>query len=289
VIRVSRRGVIKQPTELVLLPDMARLQMADVTKAPKLAGYNLSNLRPGASVAALTKDEYKAPIIAFWQRGRASTGIIAAELDGPLSGELAAWSETPRLIVNLIRMLASQVTRADGKAYAVGIRGNAELRIELDDELASELRSRDIKARLLPPAGAGEPIEVPLVWSSPSTAKVNVTLPRQGHYLPVVDLGEAGVLEAPPLSLPYSPEFLTQNSTDGEEILRSLATATGGKHLAHTDDIYQDQQTTKSRATMDLSPWFALLILVLLLVEIAERRLFLSSSLRKKGIGRVRA
>ena len=272
VIRVARRGFIKQPTRLTRLPDLARLQMADVGSLPMIGAFNLSNPRPGASVAAITSDDYKAPVIAFWQKQRASAGVIAAEVDGQYSGELSAWSETPRLLVNLARTLVGPVTRASGKAYAEMRRGNAELRIELDEHVAEKVRSQSLKARLLPPTG-GEPLEAPLTWRSSNVASASVSLPHEGHWLPVVDLGEFGLLEAPPLSLPYSPEYLPRTNQDGEETLGALARATGGGALSHTDDIFLEMQTHPSGAVLDLSPWLALLILVLLLVEIAERRL----------------
>lgn len=281
VIRVSRRGFIQQPTDLLLLPDLARLQMADVTALPRLAGYNLSNPRPVASVAAVTKDEYKAPVIAFWQKGRASAGVIAAEVDGPSSGELPAWKETPRLIVNLVRTLAAPITRAEGKAYAENRRGNAEVRIELDEELAAEARARNVTARLLPPAG-GEPLEAPLTWTGPGTASVSVPLPQEGHWLPVVDLGKAGVLEAPPITLPYSPELQPSGNRDGEELLRALSAATGGKSLSNTDDIFEEMQALCSRATVFLGPYLLLTLILLVLLEIAERRLYLSALLGRR-------
>ncbi len=280
VIRVSRRGFISATTKVTPLPDITRLQMPEVSAFPTLDGFNLSSPRPGASVAALTDDEYKSPIISFWQKGRANTFVLAAEVDGPKSGEMATWDRTPTMIVNAVRMLAAGVTHANGKAYATTERGNTSLRIELSPALAATLASSELEARFLSPAG-GTSLRVPLTWDSPGVATATAELPGPGHYLPIVDLGEAGVLRAPPVTLPYSPEFLPSPVGDGKRVLETLAESTGGQHLAVIDDIYKDRESSERDAKRDISNWIALLVLILLLLEIAERRIGLSGLLRR--------
>jgi hypothetical protein len=281
VIRVAERGFVAEPTPTTLLPDLVRLQLSPDLAPFRLGGYNLSSLRKGASAAIMTDGESPAPVVAFWRQGRASVGTFTAEVDGPHSGTFPSWKSSQALLVNLSRLLASSISTSSAKAWSGLDRSTAEVRIEVDEETALASRTSPLSLRLLSPPGT-DPVDVPLVWDGPTTAVARTTLSSPGHYLPVLDLGDGGVLRAPPVTLPYSPEFLPTHDLSGEEILASLARATGGRDMATAEEIFETEETGEATAWLDVSPWLALAILVLLLLEIAEKRLALSELLPRR-------
>ncbi len=272
VLRVSRRGFIKEPTATRPLADLIRLRLPLDAGGPNLAGYNLCALRPDASCALITADEYSSPIAAFWQRGQAATAALAVDLDGPYTGQLYAWKHLPALVVNLLRQLAGGITENSAATQIRLQNGWAGLRLEVEPALADQLRARNLAAQFLAPAG-GESLTAPLVWETPTEAVAEIELSRPGHYLPIVDLGAAGVVRAQPVSLPYSPEFSPRPGADGDQVLAALAEATLGRRIAHVDEVFSPLVSPPATAGRDLSGWLILLFILLLLLEIAERRL----------------
>jgi len=289
VIRVSQRGFVREATATSALPDILRVGLPSGIPTPRLGGYNLCSLRDGASCAVVTQDDYKAPAVAFWQKGRASVAAITAEIDGPCSGDFATWQKAPELIVGTVRLIASGITTSSAKAYSSFRSGHARVTVELDEQTSAKLRSQPVELMMLPPSG-GEPSKIPLRWERPDTLCADMDLSQPGHYLPIVDLGEGGVVKAPPVTLSYSPEFLPSVGLDGENILADVAAATGGKQLGRVDEAFSGEGTTALRSQRDLRPWLALALLVLVLLEVAERRLAFSQVLmdvlarRRRGI-----
>ncbi|MCP4155706.1 MAG: VWA domain-containing protein [bacterium] len=275
VIRVSRRGFAREATPTTLLPDILRLQIPIDKAPPVLGGYNLSSLRKGASCAVITADDFKAPVIAFWQKGNVFAAAVTAEVDGPYTGEFAKWPESQELIVNLVRLAAGHIKSSHCKAYSYFRRGEATVRIEFDEETADRVRSKLTNVEFLPPGGA-EVVRVPLKWEDAVTAYVDVELPGKGHYLPVIDLGEEGVLKAPAVSSDYSSEFLFEGDIDGEEVLDTLSGLTGGRAMVNVDELFSVEGLEAMGSKRDIRLWVILLIFFLLLLEIAERRLVFS-------------
>jgi hypothetical protein len=128
---------------------------------------------------------------------------------------------------------------------------------------------------------------VPLEWEAGDTATGRAALTKPGHYLPVVDLGGDGLLRGPPVSVPYSPEFLPVDEEEGRALLRGLAAATDGRTLAVAGEAFRRAGTVAPGGRLDLRPWLALAALLVLLVEVAERRLGLLGWLRG-ALGRPR-
>ena len=281
VIRVSRRGFIKDPTRTNILPDIARLQLPLSGSGPDVSAYNLTSLRRDASCALASADEFHSPLLAFWQRDRTLAGAVLVDLDGPYTGSLYAWKEMPRLVGNLVRFLSTAVTAAPASAWTQCAYGEAEIRLEFDEETARRLRAEERPLRLLSPDG-GDPIAVPLTWDGPVQAVARAPLTRHGHYLPTLDLGSGGVVRAPAASMPYSPEFLPRDSTEGERVLDELAKSTNGRVLATAEDLFAPVERPARLARRDLSLWPALLFVFTLILEVAERRLAASDWLRER-------
>jgi len=272
VIRVSKRGFIQELTQAKLLPDIIRLNIKPDVSKPKIGAYNLTYLRKDASCAMVTKDENVAPVVAFWQRGRASVGALTAEIDGPSSAQILAWEHTPKLLVNLVRLVASQITDSQIKSYSSVNRGQAQVRFEFENDVAQRLRVSPIMVRFLPPDGK-DALEIPLKWEDENIAVAKVNLKQKGHYLPIVDLAEDGVHKAAPVSLSYSPEFLPMHKKDGQKILQEISKITKGKRLGRVDEIFSYEDIQYAPAGYDLSRWLLIALLLLLVLEIAQKRL----------------
>jgi hypothetical protein len=66
---IARSTFIDQPTPFEFTAGYSLLGTQPVSAPPSLGGYNLCYLRPQANLAAVTGDEYKAPVVATWNAG----------------------------------------------------------------------------------------------------------------------------------------------------------------------------------------------------------------------------
>ena len=271
IIRVSRRGFISEPTATTLLPSIIGFDISASKPGPAIGGYNLSSLRDGATGLILSADEYLAPIAAIWKKGKSSVGVITAELDGPHSGKLLDWSSTGKLVVGMVRRLSGEVNLANVKSYSHRRRGQARVRFEFSEARAKQLQSRTLSANLIFP-DAETVQSFPLTWVSATEAEVLAELPQEGHYIATMDLGDEGVVKAPPISQPYSPEFLPAFSIRGGEVLEEIASATGGKQVGVLTELFEPPEHPV-RQYQAVTPWLIGLAIAMLLTEMGFRRL----------------
>ena len=87
-ITVARSSFVSEPTATHAVSDMVLLGDLPKSKFPNIDGYNLSYLRPGATVGVLTDDEYHAPVLAFWHQGLGRIAALTTEVDGRFSRSL---------------------------------------------------------------------------------------------------------------------------------------------------------------------------------------------------------
>ena len=77
-------------------------------RAAALGGYNLCYLRPQANLAAVTGDEYKAPVVASWNAGNGRVLCYLGEADGKYSGDFAKWNQAGEFYATLARWVAGK-------------------------------------------------------------------------------------------------------------------------------------------------------------------------------------
>ena len=70
---------------------------------PTAGGYNLSYLRPEATAAVLSQDEYQAPWSSFWYRGLGRVSAITLEVDGSFSGHFGSWDQYEDFLITHVR------------------------------------------------------------------------------------------------------------------------------------------------------------------------------------------
>jgi Mg-chelatase subunit ChlD len=291
-IAVARSSFVTDPTGVRALPDMVLLGELPASAFPTVDAYNLTYLRPGATMGAVTTDEYHAPVLAFWHRGLGRVAALTAQVDGTYSRRVNAWKDFQGFSVGLGRWLL-------GGAPPSGVQGTIErrggegiVRLELDPGRARALdgaqhgRSGDVRAAtatVLPPgARPGEaPQRLPLSWVGEDVLEARFPLQRSGLYLGAVRLGTGDVLPLPPLSLPYSPEFEPRaDPTEGRTTLAEMARATGGTARTTWDDVFEGAGV-RGRQMRDLVALLTAILLAVHVLEIGGRRLLLFAAVRE--------
>ena len=284
-ITVARSSFVSEPTGARALPDMVLLGDLPASAFPTLDGYNLTYLRPGATMGVVTTDDYQAPVLAFWHRGLGRVASLTAEVDGQYSRRLNAWRDFQEFAIGLGRWLLGGDPPSGVQASVERRGGQGIVRIELDP---SRTRGgpddvRAATATIVPPDDrtGDAPERLTLAWVGEDALEARFPIRKAGMYLGAVRLGNGDVLPLAPLSLPYSPEFEPRpDPGEGRHTLREIARITGGTERTTWDDVF----TTipfRNRQVRDLVWALALALLMLHVIEIGGRRLLLFAAARE--------
>jgi Mg-chelatase subunit ChlD len=273
-ITVARSSFITEATPARSLSDMVLLGDLPASPFPSVDGFNLTYLRPGATMGAVTMDDYKAPILAFWHRGLGRVASLTAEVDGEYSRRLNAWSGFPAFSAGLARWLLGGEPPVSAQATLDRQGGQGIVRVELDPARArgpaDEVRTA--AATIVSPSPADPSQRLELAWVGADTLEARFPIHKPGIYLGAVRLGTGDVLPLAPITLPYSPEFEPRVDPEGgRKALLQTARVTGGIERTAWDDAFAGQ--LRHRQIRELVLPLALLLLVLHLTEIGGRRL----------------
>src|SRR5690606_10982309 len=80
---------------------------------PSGGGYSLSYLKPRATIAVTSRDEYAAPWSAFWYHGLGRAAAITLEVDGKHSGAFGSWEAYNEFVITHARWLLGSDDPAD--------------------------------------------------------------------------------------------------------------------------------------------------------------------------------
>ena len=272
-ITVARSSFITEPTPARSLSDMVLLGDLPASPFPSVDGYNLTYLRPAATMGAVTTDEYKAPLLAFWHRGLGRVASLTAEVDGEYSNRLNAWSGFPAFASGLGRWLLGGDPPVAAQASLDRQGGQGIVRVELDPARtrgADEVRTA--AATIVSPSPADPSQRLELAWVGADTLEARFPVHKPGIYLGAVRLGTGDVLPLAPITLPYSPEFEPRvDPEEGRKALVQTARVTGGIERTAWDDAFSGR--LRHRQIRELVLPLALLLLALHVIEIGGRRL----------------
>lgn len=115
-------------------------------------------------------------------------------------------------------------------------------------------------------------------WEDEDRLVAEYPLPGRGTWHPVVKLGSRA-LRAPPVALPYAPEFEPGSPKEGMEVLRAVAAVGGGVERLSMAGLFEDAPVSEGRVS--LAPWLVGFAVLVLLAEVAVRRFFSTPQLRK--------
>jgi Mg-chelatase subunit ChlD len=279
---VARSTFIDEPTAFAMAPGMMTLASQTFAKPPALGGYNLTYLRPRASLAAVTQDKYKAPVVASWRVGLGRVLVYTGELDGKYTGNVGRWKQFGNWMGSMVRwtMGRNQKLPSYMMLQQSVKHGMQTVELLLDPEVKRRKLLSLPKVQVLQgiPGQSPKATKTKMRWVGPNRLQVQFPLRSGRVSLATVQLKGREPVTLSPVTLPYSPEFAPRKSTDSKTTLASLARATQGKERIQVSSIWA--ALPRTRRFLPLGQWLLLLALLLLLLEIWERRSGILTSLR---------
>jgi uncharacterized membrane protein len=264
-IQVARSSLVEEPAAVDVRASLQLLGGMPRTM-PAIGGYSVAWPRDLADLDMSAQDELGSPVLAHWQIGLGRSAAFMGEADGALSGDWAEWPGYGDFFATLVRWLAGGDPAG---LFVDSYRDGDEVVHELEVDVASAKLLDTARGVGSTPDGAT--FDLTITPIEPGRVEVRMPLQREGVHRAAVQVGEETV-RLPPMSRPYSAEWSLQpDPRNGERVLRGLARRTGGNVAPSVAAISAGPR--KARGRLDLSAWLAGLALLLLLVEIAVRRL----------------
>jgi hypothetical protein len=276
-LTVARATFVEEKTVCDVTPNLIGLPENTSEKFCDHDGYNLTYLRPGAVAGVVTHDQYLAPVLAFHQHGIGRCAAFTGQIGGTFGQSLVAWPGFAAFFVSLSRWLVGLEEPGDVFA-SVRRDGMSEVvSVEIDPEATTHTDTSHLSVRVRGPDGTARDVPLERVGENRFEARTNIA--RDGIQLGTLAFADGHTLDLPPIALPYSPEF--ERGTDpkrGERLLRTLAQESGGIVNPSASELFRGERA--SRGWRSLSFALVLAALMLVLVEIAARRLELWGALR---------
>jgi Mg-chelatase subunit ChlD len=271
---IARSTFIDQPTSFDFTAAYSLLGARPLTAPPSLGGYNLCYLRPQAAIAAVTGDEYKAPVVASWNAGNGRVICYLGEADGKFSGDFAKWNQTGEFYATLARWVAGkpQPLPEDLLLEQEVRDGDCFVRLHLDPERKADPFSNLPQVKVLHGLAGATPVmkTIPLQWKNADLLEAVIPITGRETVLNTVEISGQRPVALPPVCLPYSPEFAPDQPGRGATALAQIAATTGGKDRVEIPKMW-NELPVKSRY-VELAPWLLTAAAVFFLLEIFERR-----------------
>ncbi|MDQ8182630.1 VWA domain-containing protein [Pelagicoccus sp. SDUM812005] len=263
-VAIARSAFIEEETGTLSTAGWLELGGEMVDWLPLVQGYNLSYLQEGATMALASEDEYKAPLVAYWQKGVGRVAAVTFAMGGEHAWRALAWEEYGDFAQTLCRWLSGS-RQLEGVSVESRVDGD---RLVLDlfyDESRADVVSRQIPLVKLAEGDRTRSV----VWERVEpghlqlSSALTVNVPVRG----AVRLGDS--------AYPVGPFFVGSDEewrTDLQRIqnLGALSKESGGREVLDLSDAWAHPPQLQR---VSLRPWILLALVLAFLVDVALTRL----------------
>jgi len=265
----SKASLVEQPFKAsVGSPAHEAIQDIDWKGAPPLGGYVATSLKGTADMVLLTHQED--PLLATWRYGLGRTAAFTSDAKAKWAVLWMRWGGFNKFWSQLTRWTLRTGTRSDTVASVQRNDETGEIVVDAVDPRGEFINFLDSQVGVVAPDKQRSVVELEQV--GPGRYRGRFSASREGVYLVAMSQrrGEQMVgSQLAGLVVPYSQEF-KELGVD-EALLRELSELTGGGVLAQPRDAFL-QARRRSRLSLELWPWLVGLVAVMLIPEIALRR-----------------
>jgi uncharacterized membrane protein len=266
----SKASLIEQPFRPQLTaPAHEAMQDIDWKQVPPLGGYVATSLKSTAELVLMSHQED--PVLATWRYGLGRTAAFTSDAKAKWGVLWLRWRDFNKFWAQLVRWTLRSGTRSDTVAVVERRDGAGEIVLDAVDGKGEFINFLDSQVGVVAPNRERTVIDLEQV--APGRYRGRFPAGQEGVYLVgMAQRTNDRVLgsQLAGLVVPYAQE-LRELGVD-EARLRELAELTGGSAFSDPRDVFTTARR-ESRVAVDIWPWLIGLVAVLLVPEIALRRL----------------
>lgn len=260
---LARSAFIDEPVAVGGTPGWAELAAEPIEWLPMVDGYNLCYLRPKASQAAVSGDEYAAPLVAFWRKGTGRVATVAFPMGGDFSSLARGWDGYGGFSQSLTRWLMGPPLPT-GFGLRAGVNGS-RVTVDLFYDSASDAIAEQIAVdspELTIAVGTDGPATmIPWERLAPGHFAVSVDAADVPYVRGAIRIGEEAI-PLGPVNVSMNPEW-TFNRAQRDE-LSAVSIRSGGEPRVDFSDVWTAPRPSAFRG---LRRWLIPLLLLAIVLE----------------------
>ncbi len=284
----SKASLIEQPFKPQLTaPGHEALQEIDWKGVPPLGGYVATTLKSTAELVLMSHQED--PVLATWRYGLGRSAAFTSDAKAKWGVLWLRWRDYNKFWAQLTRWTLRSGSRSDTTAVVQRTDTTGEVVVDAVDGKGEFINFLDSQVGVVSPTRQRTVVDLEQI--GPGRYRGRFPAPQEGVYLvgmaqrkndQVVGSQLAGLV------VPYAQE-LRDLGVD-ETLLRELAELTGGSALSDPREAFLKGRR-QSRIALEIWPWLVGLVAMLMVPDIALRRLGpgtfarLGGWLRRRGRG----
>ncbi|HET7875692.1 MAG TPA: VWA domain-containing protein [Methylomirabilota bacterium] len=266
----SKASLVEVPFKATLAnPGHEAIQDIDWREAPPLGGYVATTLKGTADLVLMTHQED--PLLATWRYGLGRAAAFTSDAKAKWGVLWVRWPGFNRFWSQLTRWTLRTGTRSDTVATVARVDEMGEVLVDAIDPKGEFINFLDSQVGVVAPDKTRTVIDLEQV--GPGRYRGQFPASQEGVYLVGMAQRRAEQMVGSQLAglvVPYGQEF--RDLGVDEALLRELSELTGGGVLGEPKEAFLLNRH-KSRLTLDLWPWLVGLVAVMLVPEIALRRI----------------
>jgi uncharacterized membrane protein len=265
----SKSSLIEQPFRAALAsPAHEAIQEIDWKSSPPLGGYVATTLKGTADMVLMTHQED--PLLATWRYGLGRSAAFTSDAKAKWALLWMRWNGFNKFWSQLVRWTLRSGTRSDTVASVARVDETGEVLVDAVDSKGEFINFLDSQVGVVSPDKQRNVVELEQV--APGRYRGRFPASQEGVYLVGMAQRRGEQMMGSQLAglvVPYSQEF--RDLGVDEAFLRELSELTGGGPLAAPKDAFL-QARRRSRLALDLWPWLVGAVAVMMIPEIALRR-----------------
>ncbi|MEI6536812.1 MAG: vWA domain-containing protein, partial [Verrucomicrobiaceae bacterium] len=264
-VTIARSAFIEEPVALKATPGWMEMAASPLDWLPKIDGYNLSYLRPGASQAAVSGDDYAAPLVSFWQRGTGRVAAVSYPMGGDFSKLTREWKNYGGFSQSLVRWLMG-IQMPAGAGLRTVVEGS---RLKSDlffDETWNERVAAHAPELLLVQGADGAARREPWERLAPGHFRASFDVASADYLRGAVKIGDVA-LPFGPVNVVSNPEWAFDKARLEE--MKAVSARSGGRERVDLSDVWH---ATRMPAWRNMQHWLLIGLLLALLLEAWQTR-----------------
>ena len=266
----SKASLVEQPFKPQLTsPGHEAIQEIDWKNVPPLGGYVASSLKSTADLVLMSHQED--PVLATWRYGLGRSVAFTSDAKAKWGVLWLRWRDFNRFWSQLIRWTLRSGTRSDTVAVVERRENMGEIVVDAVDPKGEFINFLDSQVGVVSPDKTRTVVDLEQI--GPGRYRGRFPASQEGVYLVGMAQRRADQMVGSQLAglvVPYGQEF--RDLGVDETLLRELSELTGGGMLTEPKDAFL-QNRHKSRLSVDIWPWLVGMVAVLLIPEVALRRI----------------